>query len=128
MKANELRIGNWVKAFKSNESVYIINIYGSSGLVDVISNGIQHFRISISLFTKPTPLTPEILVKMGFKELPNGCFELDRFGIMKIPNTGMYPDIWEFGISCSDLADIQYVHQLQNLYFVLTGTELEFTL
>jgi len=75
---------------------------------------------------EPIPITEEWLLKLGFKNSNmQDCF---------YTNGNMY------GISTSDhkfrfiqgnlicqlvLSEINYVHQLQNLYFALTGKELE---
>lgn len=75
------------------------------------------------------PLTPEWLVKLGFVEVANGF------------NIHAYNDDVEIGISITDvreyftnkhlfyrhshsIAKIEYVHQIQNLYFELTRQEL----
>ena len=64
----------------------------------------------------PIPLTKEWFLKFGFK---------------KEGNTAKYwtlgtVDLWEIsGTYVNDLDyEVKYVHQLQNLYFALTGEEL----
>jgi hypothetical protein len=70
----------------------------------------------------PIPLTPEWLKRFGF--------ELQ-------PRKNHYEEYWKYGILTLHIYSAQatpvgvinstkfkYVHQLQNLYFALTGTEL----
>lgn len=63
------------------------------------------------------PLTEEWLRKFGFEKLQetyfNGDFELD------ITDAGFLFSETYIKVSC------KYVHQLQNIYFALTGKELE---
>jgi len=117
MKANELRIGNWV-----NYRIY-----------DKLDNPQEYFDLSqvdaIDLQTldnhyyQPIPITEEWLVKFGFISNPY----MDRYekGVLHIECNKMrgYLELW-----CEQLPQsisINYVHQLQNLYFALTGEELQ---
>jgi len=78
------------------------------------------------------PLTPEILEKCGFVEdkYNPGRFEKEIDDQHKLVY-GSYDGII---LECDDtfynieLSKIQYVHQLQNLYFALTGNELNINL
>lgn len=100
-----------------------------------------------SYLIDPIPLTPEILEKVGFEKILLGkglCYGLPfsrmlwdgeplheivliDFGKMEERSKGKYAlaireydrDI-QFGITI-----VEYIHQLQNLYFALTGEELE---
>lgn len=111
MKANELRIGNWV-----NSRIEVGVFYD----VMVTKND---FSGNIDLF-KPIPLTKEWLVKLGLK---NGFSDL-QFTIKVTENCSMSVFINQNGNNCyiGDELEvrIEYVHQLQNLYFALTGEEL----
>lgn len=114
MKANELRIGNWVTATCCYDDKPIRNIEYSQ-----IDCGFEDFL-------EPIPLTGEWLLKFGFeKAYKDRVFKFnDNFGV-------------DFGISIFFIqhyknevhnsfirTEIYYVHQLQNLYFALTGEEL----
>ena len=129
IRAEELRIGNWVNYLMGGDCQ--------------IENGRE-----IDAFEKNTPtpiqLTPEILEKAGFKKEKYSYFTdwvhwLDGYGFSlkytvhnntKKPNefviygNGGYDDAGERDI----LKTCQYVHQLQNLYFTLTGEELQIDL
>lgn len=72
---------------------------------------------------QPIPLTEEWLVKFGFEQYnnTNHYYYSNESYIVKINS--------EFGylFYSIDHKPIKYVHQLQNLYFSLTGEELEIT-
>jgi hypothetical protein len=74
---------------------------------------------------KPIELTEDILIKCGF-EIPaeDGFFQRVCNGVVKIKidKTIKLPVVL---IGGTILTHILYLHQLQNLYFDLTGTELE---
>ena len=70
---------------------------------------------------KRIPLTPEWLERCGFKEGTNYLFS-------KHLKLGIHTDYTYIGTitstSAAYVAPAQYVHQLQHLYFALTGEEL----
>lgn len=74
------------------------------------------------------PITPEILEKAGFEM----CHQNPRQETFYINKQGYCP--FYIYTSRSDEVyynenlPLKYLHQLQNLYFVLTGNELEITL
>lgn len=109
MKANELRIGNWVNsAFKYTRVNTIV--------LKNLEDGVKFL---------PIPLTEEILLKCGFeynKHYDSYVKETDRAS--------------EFIIRAKDfvmcdidlIVKLRHLHQLQNLYFALTGEELNIEL
>ena len=122
MKANELRIGC---NFQLENGVL-------GGGIATIKNKYDldvAFDLLESNSIKPIPLTEEWLLKFGLQ--PNKWFCENSFCIvedktgdthygwcMKVQNASHTKEI-EFGY-------FKYVHQLQNLYFALTGEELTF--
>ncbi len=68
------------------------------------------------------PLTEEWLAKLGFEKIENpnntGTF------LWTINEIGFIQSDKFYCASIDSLIEIQYVHQLQNLYFALTGEEL----
>ena len=114
MKAAELRIGNYV--YTDNE--YIIKSYSPDGLFNILTK-IENY--------KPIPLTEEWLLKFGFEDLDT-YLKLD-FGklslVYYVDGEKLYLFI-DNGEECGSfhLKHIKSVHQLQNLYFALTGKEL----
>jgi len=107
MKANELRIGN---LFVDKKTKTIINIIGLTEQYITFSG---HFKNDWQ--AKPIPLTEEWLLKFGFKNLSIGLFELIHNNVIgyRLSIEGQY-----------GYEEIKYIHQLQNLYFALTGEEL----
>ena len=118
MKATELRIGNWVKwnyEERSDGNAYPVE-FGYE--LDDIKNNPN--------IVKPIPLTEEWLVKFGF-EYKDGylTLELGYFsGSNFIYWIGDVLNLFcKSGMMLTN--NIKYVHQLQNLYFALTGEELK---
>jgi hypothetical protein len=126
MKANELRIGNWIlnKRYKSGYKMQIESI-GEFGLnIELGHDGLNPLIGDDCSFNEcePIPLTDEWLVKFGFKE--KNCGYLCKNKRIFISNSN-----YDFEYSCSffdcdDYIEIKYVHQLQNIYFALTNEEL----
>lgn len=140
MKASELRIGNWVQYDCFDEIIYT--------KIDAIKDS----KVSLNLSTHgyewedvedidPIPLTPEILEKAGFirDDWSNSNYP-GRFSLSLI-DTGNYTGDGYFKYDSADdclalyssdggdtsivIHKIEYVHQLQNIYFAITGEELE---
>ena len=112
MKANELRIGNWVSQY-----------------------GLE-FKITLKDFTKPDllpiPLTEEWLLKFGFKKHHQSFYD-ETLCVREVEYLWFY-NIYPLENSIIPLVNmsaqatghyIKYVHQFQNLYFALTGEELK---
>jgi hypothetical protein len=105
MKASELRIGNYVQLEGLKRPIRV-------SIIDTTET-------STDTKAKPIPLTEEWLLKFGFKKDFNGYY----FGLLSFSITRNN----EFMICVNDrpTETICYsVHQLQNLYFALTGKEL----
>jgi len=115
MTANELRIGNLVDLGNRIAKVIEIN-HLACVVVDL-----EETQDTIEDYdrTKPIPLTEEWLLKFGFKR--NG----KKLTFWKIDLVEDEEGIFSFDESRIYI-DVKYVHQLQNLYFALTGEELTF--
>lgn len=149
IEANELRIGNWVKDRYNNMiCVHSIVYDGINFYYDLRKPKYTQGRIY------PIPLTEEILLKCGFEyilpynkkdnwEMKLGDYrdsqELKLDGSDVFPTFLSSSDLIEDGKGvhiaiCKDSGiyianlhnkDIISLHQLQNVYFALTGKELE---
>lgn len=112
MKANELRIGNLVKG--TNDSIrypYTIS-----------ANEMLFFEHDYARF-EPIPLTEDWLIKFGYSKDNNGYALKDIYSLsISITKEGKYTPCWNDRIMSG--ITLQYVHQLQNLYFALTGNEI----
>jgi hypothetical protein len=116
MKASELRIGNWVN---NNPRDGVITVFSNDKCVIRHKAGIDRAFIEK---LEPIPLTEEWLLKFGFKKNDNNQFILMEGSVDILFNkdlNGWTCDGINFSINMTE-----YVHQLQNLYFALTGEEL----
>jgi hypothetical protein len=112
MKANELRVGNWVYDIRGEQNIQC----------DLQFMKQAHDRLY------PIPITEEWLLKFGFDKHPNPngtrswCYYKDRerWVIQSMLDLNSF----SFGITPLK-PELNFVHQLQNLYFALTGEELE---
>jgi hypothetical protein len=118
MNANELRIGNWV----------LDNGFPNKASANLITELWEAERV----WCQPIPITPEILVDAGFylvNHIHGYSFHaMDRKSKKDKdkPSIDIYDNKTLF---CSHWVNhCQYVHQLQNLYFALTGEELNIQL
>jgi hypothetical protein len=114
MKANELRIGNWVRI----KDVPTTNEWQVESIGNLQQVGGQLWSIEE---LEPIPLTEEWLEQFGFEKVVNGLFAIDLF----------HYNLKEYRLYISknesnevDFVEIKHVHSLQNLYFALTGEEL----
>jgi hypothetical protein len=120
MNANELRIGNYA-IVKDAPIEAIIRVRAQH-----IAEAEEH---NPSWFLYPIPLTLEILEKCGFKSFRGLHFQLEIGGDSDLHLTYAITDDFYFTIyTQGDQGKLpvktQYLHQLQNLYFALTGNEL----
>ena len=113
MKASELRLGNWVECLSSTQQVQGVKMYGDCSEVDLTA---IHWIDDVDI--KPIPLTEEWLLKFGFETKDKVFWDVGNFRVGQ--------DRWggyDYVSRRVDI-DLKYVHQLQNLYFALTGEEL----
>lgn len=126
MKANELRIGNLIQDIKYKSPMRIVQFYGNTMFeLDSPYMDYTDYRCDADLDNyEPIPITEEWLIKFGFKRdsvMDGETRRLNNFNIGKLTK-GYFI---EGGVSNDKTSiNIEYVHQLQNLYFSLTGEEL----
>lgn len=107
MKANELRIGNYVWLVSKNKYYKIQDGHD-------IDEGCE------SEDFKPIPLTEDILLKCGF----TFCDMVYSFNGFEILNLKQSLEFFNHDYPIK----LEYLHQLQNLYFALTNQELKINL
>ena len=140
MTANELRIGNLVDL--GNRIAKVIEI----GHLACVVVDLEETQDTLEDYerTKPLSLTEEWLLKLGFEKIENklseSWYELKYLSNEHEPMITSWVSIlintetWscvicdEFPeeIGANTKTKIEYVHQLQNLYFALVGEELTF--
>ena len=135
LDAKDLRIGNYLnKNLKSGNGRILTDKIGCQDIVRIYQN-------TGSINYEPIELTEEWLLRFGFEvdddlgdqiyyQIPNQkngygiCFDHDDIAFYKFYGNGGE----NVHTLIHDEEHLQYVHQLQNLYFALTGKELEFKL
>jgi len=125
LKASELRIGNYVNVPNYKQCPFRIDAFEhcSEKFIKVAQevklNGFEvHPLTWYGADLEPIPLTEEWLFKFGF-EFTNGYgFKIFGNWLQK------EDDVYFYNVN-GNFIQIDYVHQLQNLYFALTGKELK---
>lgn len=114
----QLRIGNYVKqgvvmSIKENTARIEYQLYG----VDTRSF-VDYCDI------EPIPITEELLLKFGFESNPyQDRYEYNKWFFVECLKTRGKLELWfEFN---NRNVELYYVHDLQNLYYSLTGEELQ---
>ena len=115
MKAKNFRLGNTIK-FGERE----INI--SRHDIDNIAK-MEITEGAISELYKPTALTEKWLTDFGFVN-ENECWNNGTINIMHVISDNHFEFQFQFPYTHWSKNEIKYVHELQNLYFSLTGEEL----
>lgn len=107
IQANELRIGNWVNHNPSGVNFKIISYHFN-----------ELFSDPNKPLIKPIPLTEKWLLRFGFFKSSLDYFKKKGI-IVKKEDDGRFECFLG-----SSIPRLLHVHQLQNLYFALTGEEL----
>lgn len=131
----ELRIGNWVYGIDTYTDkigeFQVESIYQGEVNLMLYYDGSKEFATKV----EPIPLTPEILEKCGFvachplKNFPQYTdYRFETVVINHNPDWGFCE--FEFGPKDLEerayLCKVKHLHQLQNLFWCLTGTELNY--
>lgn len=150
----ELRLGNYVRMESFRYIPYgcidVPHPGGSNAIMDIkegtyIVTGIANTYVFISGlpfddFEKihPIPLTEEVLLMCGFKKTPNrnyvlklSVIENEIIFMYHIGSKMFFIHTFQMGIDGKyketkiNLKNINQLHQLQNIFFALTGEEME---
>jgi hypothetical protein len=113
IKANELRIGNLVMDDDDSHDVFNVEEI-TKGKSETENMWFINGRWSEDVL--PIPLTHEILEKCGF-EKEEDYYSYEGFKLW-------YNDYNFYHMNSEMLIHVDYLHQLQNLYFALNGEEL----
>lgn len=131
LEFNELKIGNYVKCKVSNDAGFYKVLSLDGWMLQIMLDGVRRGEWYPSSKIKPIKLTPETLEKCGFKDegiSKDPILELGDLGIhLTLPDSNGSMYLTDYGEHLN-IPTFKYVHQLQNLYFALTGKELEINL
>ena len=116
MDIRELRIGNWVNIGYYHEWSWFDyeNYIKGNEYVDYFDNDA----------VEPIPIIHEFLIKSGF-DFDQITYD-NGYGIWLAPREGDY-NVFLGSLSKPIPVVVKYVHEFQNLYFSLTGSELDIT-
>lgn len=141
VNANELRIGNWITE-EILGRVEIATVAPNQVIVLVnhmdVDRKESKKNITLALSEiKGIPLTAELLEKAGFILTDDGISPYHKLVLNRTEAISIEDD-FSFGLNAENENSkmgfashpdlVKYVHQLQNLYFALTGTELTINL
>lgn len=127
----DLRQGNWVYPNEENATPYKV-----FGIIndEMIDFGLSGFNGRVQILAselEPIPITKEILMNAGFKkEKGKSDYEwiynktiIEELIDISVAKDGDEIHVFLFSGDC--LRHIKNVHQLQNLFYSITGNELE---
>jgi len=133
----ELRIGNHVKFPYQKDNEYLVIEGIKDDYIYYSARSVSNMNAPLDAI-EPIPITEDLLLRLGFeKDGESYNSPSDEFDIILHQNEGMWTASNVFinsiqGISSGEnfvcMGDcFKYIHQLQNLYFALTGQELTLT-
>lgn len=118
MKTTELRLNNWIYYSKTTKfPMQVVSLGTDYVYLDFEGNEGDVFDTDLEDMAG-IELTEEILKKCGFEKV-GMAYKLNQF----IINNWGDGRLWLGNIRFS--VEILYLHQLQNIYFALTGKEME---
>jgi len=134
MKTSELRIGNYLK--KDDK---VLKISGATKWVVFLEHGFQVFvpEMFVAGGVAPIPLTEDWLPRFGFKvdedkgfdcalDTYHKVYSLNEFNVAIINDKfRLWIEVEEDKYYSFAWTVIEYVHQLQNLFYALKREELE---
>lgn len=126
IQANELRIGNYIQGYKTLEGWKPLKVEGRH---------IDQFERELRGEFNPNcprgvdnvegiPITPEILKSAGFRDMQTGANQYIKQDVRLKYNPICKTVSVNYRGTYLRFADLISLHQIQNLYFALTGEEL----
>ena len=116
----KFRIGNYINDYEVNEGYFKIEEIKDNGQ----GNLAVYYRKGscMSINPEPIPLTEELLLNCGFRKNDNQ-FKRLGFSVFLYKDADFY-ESYELPM----FIHLQFLHQLQNLYYALTNEELTINL
>ncbi len=135
LKANDLRVGNWIAMLNetsTTEDTYYTWQIKTGSEIDTITEYLQSNTDPEIIAYKSIELNPEVLQQFGFKPGNKSDYFIEfenSIGDKKKLYIGYDEGSYFWGIE-EDLKSvpvekIHYLHQVQNIYFSLSGAELQ---
>lgn len=127
MNKKELRLGNFVTEKGENYPMTVVGITEMAYIKRFIdeNEGILHLMACNFSKIAPIDITKDWLSRLGYLQVAPDYFTLID-GTSTVRYIGKSADILEIEIlSMNFKYRLEYVHQLQNAYFAITGKELE---
>jgi hypothetical protein len=132
IQANELRVGDWVKRNDLDgvytvravciDRIHPIQLIEHDNLKNV------HYACQCTLSElEPIPLEEDMLIKSGFV-FDGEYYEHLVLGSRFLIYEGENIDEYRLHFTSRKFVSVTYLHQLQNLFFFLTGQELNINL
>lgn len=120
MKASELRIGNWYFNEYTKKNIQVYPQFFSHVAMD------QDINEDIEMVSGAA-LDEQWLLRLGFKKKDDHIFIFPRNTSFRLWGFGWNVEEYQFNKEWMEISTpkIKFVHQLQNLFFALTGKELE---
>ncbi len=123
IQINELRIGNFIQEGKIEQI--------DNSIDEVYYSGDGYYQSNYCCNLNPILITEDWLIKLGFtcdwsktftKQIDKNTFELrfDKTDKIIVLDIGI-----NYEETSLEFKHIKYIHQLQNLYFILVGSELQ---
>lgn len=132
IKANELRLGNYFEYLVEDklsdpQSEWVLNVIDAQDIMqcDSINDYFNnHYR--------PIPITEKVLFQCGLYQIKGSkIYSInDAYKLKIIENNGFSSSCLLYkkyvGNLIVSITYVSYLHQLQNIYFALTGEELQY--
>jgi len=126
INANELRIGNF---YEVDGSLYKVNRIQDTGFVGELVKEASGMHTNGGRRV-PIPLSKEVLEKIG-------CVQEGEWAVLKLPTARISIRFYDWNFAecdiCQDnhfigfkFSHLQFLHELQNLYYFLCKKELEY--
>lgn len=124
MKANELMVGNTLHYITSERDILTTDIDWQD--LKWISENEEGFNV----FHKPIPITEEWLLMLGFvfDDDEESAYLISTDNALGYLLVDLAGGTWfqiGIGVIWTTQIEIEFVHQLQNLYFAITGKKLQ---
>ena len=129
MTTADFRLGNFIQDPAMTEKSIVSHIVVNT----ITSNQINGSNISL---ITPLNITEDWLIKLGFMKLsdvtatePNGGFTKDDLFLQLDGNMKFIATLWKIegrndGNSFTRIKAVLFIHELQNLYYAISGKEL----